>query len=137
SERVMQEDIKAYVRQLSSAGAPAVVASGVQAPPLPAFEEWGPVERQKLDAIRRQTARQMSLAWSQIPHVTQHDLADVTDLDAFRRAQEGKGPKLTMTAFALKACAVALKQFPQFNSSLDLPNKALVVKQYVHIGVAV
>jgi pyruvate dehydrogenase E2 component (dihydrolipoamide acetyltransferase) len=79
----------------------------------------------------------MNLAWSLIPHVTQNDVADVTDLEEFRKSREGKGPKLTVTAFILKACAVALKQFPAFNSSLDLANNQLVLKQYINIGVAV
>ena len=75
-------------------------------PPLPNFEEWGPVETQPLGAVRKATARQMSLAWSLIPHVTQHDLADITDLEAFRKQQsEGKGPKLTVTAFVLRGVA--------------------------------
>jgi pyruvate dehydrogenase E2 component (dihydrolipoamide acetyltransferase) len=79
----------------------------------------------------------MSLAWSLIPHVTQHDQADITDLDAFRRQQEGRGPKLTVTAFALKAAAIALRQFPQFNASLDLAGGQLVIKKYYHVGVAI
>jgi pyruvate dehydrogenase E2 component (dihydrolipoamide acetyltransferase) len=133
----MQEDIKSYVRQLSSGAAAPVTGGTVAAPPLPRFEDWGPVERQKLDAIRRQTAKQMSLAWSLIPHVTQHDRADITVLEAFRKQQEGKGPKLTITAFALKAAAIALKQFPTFNASLDLAAGQLVLKRYYHIGVAV
>jgi pyruvate dehydrogenase E2 component (dihydrolipoamide acetyltransferase) len=135
--RIVQEDIKNFVRQLAT-GLPANIATGVQTlPPLPKFEEWGPVERQALTAIRKATARQMSLAWTQVPHVTQHDLADVTDLEAFRKHQEGRGPKLTVTAFALKATAIALREFPTFNSSLDLASNQLVVKQYYHIGVAV
>jgi pyruvate dehydrogenase E2 component (dihydrolipoamide acetyltransferase) len=137
SSRVMQEDVKAYVRQLSSAGAPLAAEPAVQAPPLPRFEDWGPVERQKLDAIRRQTARQTSVAWTLIPHVTQHDLADVTDLEAFRKQQDGKGPKLTMTAFALKAASIVLQQFPSFNASLDLAAGQLILKRYYHIGIAV
>src|SRR5207253_8495901 len=92
---------------------------------------------QPLDAVRRKTAEQMSLAWSTVPHVTQPDEADITELDAFRRQQEGKGPKLTVTAFALKAAAIALRQFPQFNSSLDAAAGQLIVKRYYHIGVAV
>ncbi len=135
--RIVQEDIRNFVRQLAS-GAPVVGANGpAAAPPLPKFEDFGPVERQPLTAIRKATARQMSLAWSQIPHVTQHDLADVTDLEAFRKQQEGRGPKLTVTAFALKAAAIALREFPTFNSSLDLAANQLVLKQYIHIGVAV
>lgn len=134
--RVTQEDVKAFVRQLTSTPATAG-GGGIVAPALPEFERWGPVERRQLDGIRRKTAEQMSLAWSLIPHVTQHDLADITDLDAFRRSSEGKGPKLTVTAFALKAVAIALKQMPQFNASLDLGNNQLVVKNYYHVGVAV
>jgi pyruvate dehydrogenase E2 component (dihydrolipoamide acetyltransferase) len=133
--RVTEEDVKSYVRQLASG----VAAHGfsVQAPPLPDFERWGPVERKPLEAIRRRTAEQMSLAWNVIPHVTQHDEADITDLDAFRRQQEGTGPRLTVTAFALRAAANALKQFPQFNSSIDLAGGQLILKRYYHIGVAV
>ncbi|HVS39033.1 MAG TPA: 2-oxo acid dehydrogenase subunit E2 [Gemmataceae bacterium] len=137
--RVVEEDVKAYARQLASTNeaAPTSISLGVQAPPLPNFEEWGPIERQPLLAVRKATARQMSLAWSLIPHVTQHDLADITELDAFRKAQEGKGPKLTVTAFALKAVAVLLRQFPNFNATLDAANNQLILKRYYHVGVAV
>jgi pyruvate dehydrogenase E2 component (dihydrolipoamide acetyltransferase) len=79
----------------------------------------------------------MSLAWSLIPHVTQHDEADITDLEAFRKSREGIKPKLTVTAFALKAVATVLKQFPNFNASLDTAGNQLVLKRYYHIGVAV
>jgi pyruvate dehydrogenase E2 component (dihydrolipoamide acetyltransferase) len=133
--RVTQEDVKTYLRTLAagagSGGGP------LQAPPLPDFEKFGAVERQPLTNIRRKTAEHMALAWGLIPHVTQHDEADITDLDAFRRQQKGPGPKLTMTAFALKAASIALQQFPQFNSSLDLANGHLVLKRYYHLGVAV
>jgi pyruvate dehydrogenase E2 component (dihydrolipoamide acetyltransferase) len=137
--RVVEDDVKAYVRGLTSGGgAGAVVSSGGPAiPSLPRFEDWGAVERQPLSSIRKATARQMSLAWSQIPHVTQNDLADITDLEAFRKSQDGKGPKLTVTAFALKAVAAALREFPTFNSSLDLANNHLVLKRFYHVGVAV
>jgi pyruvate dehydrogenase E2 component (dihydrolipoamide acetyltransferase) len=139
--RVTQEDVKAFVKELAS-GAAALAVSAVGAapvaPPLPDFERWGPVERRPLDAIRRKTAEQMALAWSLIPHVTQHDLADITDLEAFRKQQqEAKGPKLTVTAFALKASAIALKEFPHFNASLDLAAGQLVQKHYYHLGLAV
>ena len=133
--RVTEEDVKAYVRQLASGGA--IPRSGLQAPPLPDFERWGPVEHRPLDAVRRKTAEQVSLAWALVPHVTQHDEADITELDAFRRQREGKGPKLTVTAFALKAAAIALKQFPQVNASLDASAGQLILKRYYHIGVAV
>jgi pyruvate dehydrogenase E2 component (dihydrolipoamide acetyltransferase) len=138
--RVVEEDIKEYVRQLASgAGAVAqAVGPSVQPPPLPNFEQWGPIEAHPLGGVRKVTARQMSLAWSLIPHVTQHDLADITDLEAFRKQQsEGKGPKLTVTAFVLRAAAVALREFPNFNSSIDLASNRLILKRYYHIGVAV
>jgi pyruvate dehydrogenase E2 component (dihydrolipoamide acetyltransferase) len=135
SGRVTQEDVRAFVRDLASGSA--VRGGPLKAPPLPDFERWGPVERKPLETVRRRTAEQMSLAWTLVPHVTQHDLADITDLDAFRKAQDGKGPKLTVTAFALKAAAIALRQFAQFNTSLDLAHNQLIYKQYCHIGVAV
>jgi pyruvate dehydrogenase E2 component (dihydrolipoamide acetyltransferase) len=137
--RVTQDDVKAYVRHLAAGGAAAggAAAGGMRVPALPNFEQWGPVERKPLDAVRRKTAEQMALAWSQVPHVTQHDVADITELDAFRHRQEGKGPKLTVTVFTLKAVAIALRQFPQFNSSLDTAGSQLVLKHYYHIGIAV
>jgi pyruvate dehydrogenase E2 component (dihydrolipoamide acetyltransferase) len=144
--RVTQEDVKAYVRGLiASAGGTGALtglarqdrAPTLPAPKLPDFEHWGPIERKPLDSVRRKTAEHMSLAWSLIPHVTQHDQADITDLEAFRKQQEDKGPKLTVIAFALKAAASALRQFPQFNASLDPAAGQLILKKYIHIGVAV
>lgn len=134
--RVTADDVKAYVRQLA-AGATTGPAPGGIAPPLPDFARWGPIQVKPLDPIRRKTAENVSLAWRLIPHVTQHDEADITELDTFRRQQEAAGPKLTPTAFALKACASALKQFPQFNASVDVAGGKLVLKSYYHIGVAV
>ena len=134
--RVSQEDVKAFVRD--HAGASAINgAAAPQAPPLPDFARWGVIEPRPLDAIRRRTAEQMSLAWSLIPHVTQHDLADITDLEAFRKQQEGNGPKLTVTAFALKAVAAALRQFPHFNSSARSRRRPPDREAVLHIGVAV
>ncbi len=138
SGRVVEEDVKVYVRQLAANGTAApATGGGVVAPPLPNFEQWGPVERQPMLAVRKATARQMSLAWSLIPHVTQHDLADITDLEAFRKSQDAKKPKLTVTAFALKAVAVALHEFPTFNASLDTAGNQLILKRYYNVGVAV
>jgi pyruvate dehydrogenase E2 component (dihydrolipoamide acetyltransferase) len=137
--RITPDDVKAYVRQLAATPAPtaaAPAAGAMAAPRLPDFTKFGPVEAQPLSRVRKLTAGQMSLAWSLIPHVTQHDLADVTDLEAFRKAQKS-GPKLTVTAFALKASAIALKEFPTFNASLDLASGQLILKRYYHIGVAV
>jgi pyruvate dehydrogenase E2 component (dihydrolipoamide acetyltransferase) len=137
--RVSPEDVKAFVRDLAS-GAATVAGNGLgvpKAPPLPDFGKWGPIERQPMDSVRRKTAEHMALAWSLIPHVTQHDLADITELESFRKQQDGRGPKLTVTAFVLKATAIALKQAPQFNATIDLGNNQLILKQYYHIGIAV
>src|SRR5262249_30496702 len=136
--RVTQEDVKTHVRERTTA-APQAPGRGVpSAPALPDFTRWGEIERRPLDGVRRKTAEQMSLAWSLIPHVTQHDVADITDLEAFRKEREGQGgPKLTVTAFAVKAAAIALKQFPQFNSSLNVADGQLILKRYYHIGIAV
>jgi pyruvate dehydrogenase E2 component (dihydrolipoamide acetyltransferase) len=135
--RITEDDVREYVRQLASAPTVLAATDG-RAPGLPNFEQWGPVERQPLSHVRKLIARQMSLSWSVIPHVTQHDLADVTALEAFRKQQqENKGPKLTMTAFALKASVIALKEFPTFNASLDTASEQLILKRYYHIGVAV
>ena len=135
SGRITSDDVEAYVRQLTS-GSPLAATAG-PTPALPDFSRWGDVERQPLDPIRRRTAQQMHVAWTTIPHVTQHDLADITELEAFRKKRDGKGPKLTVTAFALKAVAAALRQFADFNSSLDMGTGTLVRKHYYHLGVAV
>ena len=112
-----------------------------KAPELPDFSKWGNVERIPVRSIRRATARQMALSWSQIPHVHNQDMVDMAKLEEFRGKHkeeiEKKGGKLTVTIFALKAAAGALKQFPRFNSSLDVESGELVIKHYCHIGVAV
>jgi pyruvate dehydrogenase E2 component (dihydrolipoamide acetyltransferase) len=133
--RITEDDIRGHVRRLATGGGPVSQPSGE--PSLPDFTKWGEVERQPLRGVRKATARQMGLAWRLIPHVTQHDLADVTELEAFRKEQSAQGVKLTITAFALKAAAVALGRFPRFNASLDGAKNELVLKRYCHIGVAV
>ncbi len=111
------------------------------APKLPDFSRWGPIERVPLRSIRKSTARQMAVAWSQIPHVNNQDVADMSKLEAFRRKHkeeiEAKGGKLTHTVFALKAAATALKAFPRFNSSIDPQAGEIIEKHYYHVGVAV
>jgi pyruvate dehydrogenase E2 component (dihydrolipoamide acetyltransferase) len=111
------------------------------APELPDFTKWGPVERVPFRSIRRATAKQMSLAWSQIPHVNSQELVDVTKLEIFRRKHkkevEALGGRLTFTVFALKAATTALKTYPQVNASLDALSSEIVIKKYYHIGVAV
>jgi pyruvate dehydrogenase E2 component (dihydrolipoamide acetyltransferase) len=113
----------------------------VPAPPLPDFSRWGPVERIPFRSIRRATAKQMALSWSQIPHVNSVSDVDVTKLEAFRQKHkaevEDQGGNLTLTVFALKAVATALRKNPVFNATLDAAAGEIVVKQYYHIGVAV
>jgi pyruvate dehydrogenase E2 component (dihydrolipoamide acetyltransferase) len=115
-------------------------AAAAEAPPLPDFSKWGPVQRLPLRSIRRATAKQMALAWSQIPHVNSQDDVDVTRLEDFRRRQksliESQGGKLTLTVFAVKAAAAALRKFPNFNVSLDPGKGEIIRKDYYHVGVA-
>jgi pyruvate dehydrogenase E2 component (dihydrolipoamide acetyltransferase) len=142
--RISEDDVKAYAKSLLSA-----VASALQAPPraghfaaptLPDFAKWGKVERVSMRGVRRKTAEHLAEAWNTIPHVTQHDRADITELEHLRarfapKAEEAGG-KMTVTAIALKVCAAALKVFPQFNASIDMEKEEIVYKQYIHIGVA-
>jgi len=117
------------------------LAAPIALPPLPRFEQWGPVEREPLRGIRRRSAEHLSLAWAVIPHVTQHDLADVTELETMRRRHQKRGgegsAELTLTVFLLKAAAIALRAHPRFNASLDHATGELVLKRYYNIGVAV
>ena len=138
--RVSEEDVKAYVRRVTSGGAAPGAAVGKPAA-LPDFTLWGEVDRQPMRAVRRSTAAHLTQAWSTIPHVTNHDRADITDLDRLRQQYgpklESQGGKLTVTAVALKVVASALRRFPQFAASLDVPREEIVYKKYCHIGVAV
>jgi pyruvate dehydrogenase E2 component (dihydrolipoamide acetyltransferase) len=126
-------------------GAPAVAKPlarvGLEAPPLPDFAQFGPVERRPLSHLRRTIAERMALSAALVPHVTHFDRADVTELDAIvRRSAEparARGVTLTLTSFLLKAAALALREHPQFNASLDPGAGELIVKGYYHLGVAV
>jgi pyruvate dehydrogenase E2 component (dihydrolipoamide acetyltransferase) len=139
--QVTATDVKAHARKEQPAVSTAAVAAQSQtAPGLPDFSLWGPVEIVPLAGIRKITAANMATAWQTIPHVTQFDEADVTDVEAFIRRQAGgvekKGGKLTLTAVVVKIVAAALKQFPIFNASIDPAAETIVFKQYVHIGIA-
>lgn len=115
--------------------------SAIPVPPLPDFGKWGEVERVPLRSVRRATAKHMALAWSQIPHVSHQDLADVTELEAFRRKYKEQiaeeGGALTLTIFVMKAAVAALKEHPRFNASLDADTEEIVLKKYYHLGIAV
>jgi pyruvate dehydrogenase E2 component (dihydrolipoamide acetyltransferase) len=145
--RISDEDVKGYTRKLISRtpgaqpGAPVVVPAGIQVPELPDFTKWGEVEREPANKVRRITAHTLSLSWANIPHVTQFDRADITELSDWRERYADKvekaGGKLTVTAIAVKAVAGALKVFPKFNASYDARNEEIVYKKYFNIGVAV
>ena len=141
--RLTIDDVQAFVRQaMSGGGAPAATPSAPSgSQPLPDFSKWGDVERKPMSNIRRKTAEHLSHAWNAIPHVTQHDKADITGFEALRTQYgprvERAGGKLTVTAVALKIAAAALKKFPQFAASIDTARGQLVYKKYAHIGVAV
>ncbi|MBI3825692.1 MAG: 2-oxo acid dehydrogenase subunit E2 [Candidatus Rokubacteria bacterium] len=117
------------------------LAQAVVAPPLPRFEQWGPVERRPLSHLRRTIAERMTLSATLIPHVTHFDRADITDLDALIRrnldAAREQGVTLTLTSFLLKAAAQALQRHPDFNASLDPEAGELIVKRHYHLGIAV
>lgn len=138
--RVTQEDVQSFVKAVMQGS---TSATGAGLAPLPAidFSQWGEVESVPLSRIRQLTGENLGRSWPQVPQVTQHDEADITELEAFRKAQakaaEARGAKLTLVALLLKVCAGALKSFPDFNASLAPDGKALVVKRYIHIGVAV
>lgn len=150
--RISEEDVKSHVKgvvtsaQGSNGSAPQAATPSVTSPsatqsaPLPDFSKFGAVERQPMSNVRRATSTQMMRAW-EIPHVTQFDKADITDLEALRKEfaprAEKLGAKLTVTAIVLKALASALREFPTFNSSLDLASNEIVLKSYVNVGVAV
>jgi pyruvate dehydrogenase E2 component (dihydrolipoamide acetyltransferase) len=136
SGRISADDLQAFVRRAMAGGA---VAGGA-AVPLPDLGKWGEIERKPMSNIRRKTAEHLSNAWRTIPHVTQHDKADITALEALRKQYspiaEKQGGKLTMTAIALKIVAGALQRFPQFNASLDVARNEIVYRKSIHIGVA-
>jgi len=145
--RISQDDVKEHARRiLSSVGSSGAEAArggarSAMAPPLPDFSKWGEVERQAMSNIRRKTAEHLSLAWNTIPHVTQAEKADITSLDALRKKYaadvEKREGKLTVTAILVKVLAAAVKQFPQFNASVDMSSQEIVFKKYVNVGVAV
>ena len=146
--RILREDVQAFVKgELSRpSNAGGVIAGGglgFNLPPMPQidFSKFGAVQTKALSRIRKLSGGFLHRNWVSIPHVTQHDEADITELEAFRKTQGDdatrKGVKLTLLGFLLKASVAALKQFPEFNSSLLADGESLILKNYFHIGVAV
>jgi pyruvate dehydrogenase E2 component (dihydrolipoamide acetyltransferase) len=138
--RVTGDDVQSFVRSLTTgravqAGPP---GAGVTLPP---FDRFGPIERVPINKLGRVSAANLAVAWQTVPHVTQHELADVTELEEARQSYVKNighnAPKVTMTSIMVKAVVGALKAFPHFNSTIDLAAGELIVKHYFHIGVAV
>ena len=147
-DRITAEDVQGFVKGITAAGptvAPAAptggAALGLLEWPQVDFARFGPVEIRPRSRIKKLSAANLHRNWVMIPHVTQFDEADITDLEAFRKTSsadtERQGFKLTMLAFLIKACVTALRQYPEFNSSLDRTGENLIIKGYYHIGVAV
>ncbi len=153
--RVTSQDVRAFAerpedekapspreeeeRRVTVEGVPDFIPAG-RVPSLPDFSRWGEVERVPLRSVRRATARQMALSWSQVPHVNHQDEVDITELEKFRKEHkssiEDMGGKLTPTVFAMKAAVAGLKKFPRFNASLDPESEEIILKNYYHIGIA-
>jgi pyruvate dehydrogenase E2 component (dihydrolipoamide acetyltransferase) len=142
--RISEEDVKAHAKAALAAASTAAHAPAraghFVAPQLPDFSKWGKIERVSMRGVRRKTAEHLAESWNTIPHVTQHDRADITELEQLRARfapkAEQAGGKMTVTAIALKVCAAALKVFPQFNATIDMEKEEIIYKQYISIGVA-
>src|SRR5690606_125997 len=144
--RITREDVQKFVKSALAGGAGRGAAAGggagLELLPWPKvdFSKFGEVEEQPLSRIKKISGANLARNWAMIPHVTQHDDADITSLEALRkqlnRENEKAGIKLTMLAFLMKASAAALKEFPEFNSSLDAAGETLTLKKFFHIGFA-
>ena len=141
-DRLLKEDIQAFVKQkMQQPAAQSMQVHGIEQPPAIDFSQFGSIDRIKMTKVQRITAQNMTRSWLNVPHVTQFDHADITDLEVFRKGlkaeAELKGTKVTPLPFMLKACAMALRQYPQFNVSLDNDSEHIVQKHYINIGIAV
>jgi pyruvate dehydrogenase E2 component (dihydrolipoamide acetyltransferase) len=140
--RILKGDVQAYVKKAMSRQGPAGTV-GLQMAEMPEvdFSQWGEVETKPLSRIKKLSGANLHRNWVSIPHVTQFDEADITELEEFRQSQKDRldhqGVKLTMLSFLVKAAVVALRKFPQFNASLDPAGESLVLKKYYNIGIAV
>ena len=136
--RIVEEDLRHYIK---AAMARKPAAGGESPPELPDFSKFGPIELRPLGRIRRASAASVQRSWRLVPHVTQYDEADITDLEAFRKAEteqaKQRGVRLTLLAFFMKATAATLNEHPSFNASLDAAGENLVWKRYFHLGIAV
>lgn len=137
--RISIEDVKAHANSLLTGASAGAV--GAATADLPNLERWGPVRREAMSKVRRLTAENLTRAWVTAPQVTNHELADITDLEEFRKHYrervEAAGAKLTMTAILVKVVATTLKAFPTLNAAVDMANREIVFRDSIHIGVAV
>ena len=142
-ERITKEDVQEFVKQAlgGTASGTAAAGSGIPAMPEIDFSKFGPVEIKPLSRIQKKAAVNLHRGWLNLPIVTHHDEADITELEYFRKSLKDEaakqGVKVTPLVFLLKACAVAIRKHPNFNSSLTVDKENLVLKKYLHIGVAV
>ncbi|GAO30799.1 dihydrolipoamide acetyltransferase family protein [Geofilum rubicundum] len=138
-DRISAEDVKSYSKMIAQKSKDPLSAQADEA--LPNFSQYGSIERQPLNSIRKRIAKNVQASWQTIPHVFQFDKADISQLETFldKYGKEGEkeGVKLTITAILLKILAQALKRFPNFNASLDMKNEEIILKKYFNIGVAV
>jgi pyruvate dehydrogenase E2 component (dihydrolipoamide acetyltransferase) len=134
--RVSEEDVRA-----ASASAPRGMAAATGSRALPDFARFGTIERKPMTNVRLATAEHLAHAWATVPQVTQYDSADITELEVLRKRYaekvEAVGGRLTLTAVLLKVVSSALRQFPQFNTSVDMAAREIIEKHFVHVGVAV
>lgn len=139
--RITMDDVKAYSKKLHEAKTEGGFTPGIKAEALPDFSKFGEIKKVEMSNIRKKTAEHLSYAWATIPHVTQFDKADITNLEKARKelsqSLEKSGVKLTVTAILVKVIVEALKKYPQFNSSIDMENKEIIYKNYYNIGIAV
>jgi pyruvate dehydrogenase E2 component (dihydrolipoamide acetyltransferase) len=145
--RISTDDVKEHARKIvTSCERPVVratfpAAGGPSQPALPDYSRWGDIERQPMSGVRRKTAESVAQSWAVVPHVTQADRADITELEELRKRWDAKakaaGGKLTVTAILLKVVASSLRVHPQLNASLDVANQQIIYKKYIHMGVAV
>ncbi len=139
--RITMDDVKAYSKKLHESRAEGGFAPGIKAEALPDFSKFGEIKKVEMTNIRKKTAEHLSYAWATIPHVTQFDKADITNLEKSRKELskivEKSGAKLTVTGILVKVIVEALKKFPQFNSSIDMEKKEIIYKNYFNIGIAV
>ena len=139
--RISMDDVKAFVKSINEEIESRGIGVGVKQEALPDFSKYGSIERKTMSKIRAKTAEHLSYAWAVTPHVTQFDKADITNLEKLRKEFnpeiEKAGGKLTVTGILVKVLTAAIKQFPQFNSSVDMEKSEVIYKKYYNIGIAV